>query len=202
MNFKLKNRKIERSESPMIEISTFDECSTIGLARLWLEKWYLTAGKNAERQIRRLQVDENLATVAQLKGWKEQKGIQNGYIMLMSSLLNGDLDPVILRLNYDVGASRYDQLYGPASGSLTYRELYEQIRKFMRLEPKRSLRLVEFRPWLRYVTKEHPLSEQSALPCDDSQCLFLLGTTIAAFTYVHLREDSEDSEEYECIGRV
>ena len=151
-----------------------------------LETWYAAASANAERQIRQLQVDENLFKVSQIEGWQKLKGTQNGYIMLVTSLLHGESVPVILQLNYKEGTLGYKP-----TGGLTYRQLRDQIRKFMQLEPKVSLRVMEYKPWMRYITREHPLPEYSALPCGNGQCTFLLGATLLAFTYVHLESALE-----------
>ena len=152
------------------------------MAALCLGKWYAAASANAERQIRRLQVDENLVKVSQIEGWQKLKGAQNGYVMLVTSLLQGESLPVVLKLNYEENTLGYK-----ASGGLTFRRLHEQLQKFMQLEPKVSLRLMEYRPWMRYITMETlDALHHTALPCCDSQCTNLLGTTLVAFTYVQL----------------
>ena len=68
-----------------------------------LETWYAAASANAERQIRLLQVDDNLVKVSQLEGWQKLKGGRNGYAVLVTSLLQGESVPVVLRLNYEEG---------------------------------------------------------------------------------------------------
>ena len=179
---KLKNRRLT-----LAEVHAF---TARRVAVTCLGKWYAAASANAERQIRSLQVDENWATVSQIEGWQQLQGAQNGYVMLVTSLLQGESFPVVLNLNYEEGTLGYKP-----TGGLTFRRLHTQLRNFMQLEPKVSLRVMEYRPWMRYIIMGHPLPECSALPCCDSQCTYLLGTTLVAFKYVHLDSATEHSEE-------
>jgi len=124
-----------------------------------------------------LQSDANLQAVASIPGWMKKKGIRNGYIM-MCTLLNATPKPLILELDYEASAS----------GSLTYRQLHQQVRNKLGLEPKVSLRMTPFRPWHLHLTKSFPIPEDRALRATDAKCTWLLGTTILYYTYVHLRE--------------
>ena len=81
-----------------------------------LGKWYVAASAKAERQIRWLQVDENLVKATPIEGWQKLKGANNRYVMLVKSLLQGESFPVVLKLNYEEGTLGYK-----ATGGLTFR---------------------------------------------------------------------------------
>ena len=87
---------------------------------------------------------------------------------MLTSLLSGTPRPVILKLDYE----RHP------TGGLTYRELHDQIRNYLLLEPKVSLRMCPERPWYRHMWKAVPIPEHRALSASDAQCRNLLGTTL------------------------
>ena len=142
------------------------------VAKQALGHWYADAYERAERQIPLLQIESNLQEVSSIPGWQAQKGLRNGYAMLIS--LNGNRKPVILVLDYEARAS----------GGLTYRQLYQQVRSSLHLEPKVSLRMVAFRSWYRYVTTSLPCPEHLAIPCHNGQCTHILGTTLLYYCYI------------------
>ena len=141
-------------------------------AKVALKKWYSIGFDIANAKLPRIQVDSNLKVVAQIPGWQANKGSKNGYIML-TTLVNGDITPMIVVLNY---AEK-------ASGGLTGRSLHQQVRATLNLEPKVFLRMVPFRPWYHYMQKDLPVPEKRALPANDVQCTRLLGTTVLYYTY-------------------
>ena len=77
--------------------------------------------------------------VASIPGWSKRKGSRNGYVMLCN-VFSGTQKPIVLVLDYTRGG-----------GGLTYRQLHVQIRAFLKLEPKVSLRMIASRPWYRYL---------------------------------------------------
>ena len=141
-------------------------------AKLALEEWYQRGFSNANSAIRQLQIESNLKIVKAIPGWQEKKGNDNGYVML-DMWLSGAQKPVVVTLDYKQ----------KACGGLTYRQLHDQIRMALELEPKVSMRLRRYRPWCRYMLKKHPIPESSALPAHDAQCTHLLGTTLWCYTY-------------------
>ena len=141
-------------------------------AKLALEKWYKRGVSNADSAIRELQIESNLKIVKAIPGWQENKGNDNGYVML-DMWLSGAQRPVVVTLDYKQ----------KACGGLTYRKLHEQIRMALELEPKVSMRLRCYRPWCRYML-DMPFPESSALPANDAQCTHLLGTTLWCWPYV------------------
>ena len=141
-------------------------------AKLALEEWYKRGFSNADSAIRELQIESNLKIVKAIPGWQENKGNDNGYVML-DMWLSGEQRPVVVTLDYNQ----------KACGGLTYRQLHDQIRVALELEPKVSMRLRRYRPWCRYMLKKHPIPESSALPANDAQCTHLLGTTLWCYTY-------------------
>ena len=146
-------------------------------ARQALCQWYERGYRYANASIPNMQRDSNLKVVAAIPGWQAQKGERNGYVMLLS-LWSGKLTPAILYLTY---ADRK----GFRAGGLTYRELHRQVREFLKLEGKFSLRMWPLRPWCRYICNSHPIYERLALPATDDQCRHLLGTTLLYDPYVH-----------------
>ena len=151
---------------PLLEAETRD------VARSALREWYHSGFCKADSAIRELQIESNLKIVKAIPGWQENKGNDNGYVML-DMWLSGEQRPVVVTLDYNQ----------KACGGLTYRQLHEQIRMALELEPKVSMRLRRYRPWCRYMRKKHPIPESSALPAHDAQCTHLLGTTLWCYTY-------------------
>ena len=164
---KLKNRSLTRDEA--------HEHIVRSIAKVVLQDWYSTGYSRANALMPRIQIDDNLKKVASIPGWQEEKGLRNGYVMLLSSL-SGRRVPVILQLEYGT----------IACGGITYRQLHHQVRAALQLEPKHSLRMCPFRPWYRHMTGSIPVPEKRALPASDGQCRHLLGTTLWYYCYVHL----------------
>ena len=146
-------------------------------AKYALQGWYESACRRADAIIPTLQIESNLAVVASMPRWQENKGIRNGYVM-MCTLLDATPRPLILELDYNK----------KASGGLTYRQLHRQVRERLGLEPKVSLRMCPFRPWHLHIKRSFPIPEAHAIPATDAQCRHLLGTTVLYYTYVHLRD--------------
>ena len=174
---KLKNQPLylpKEAESVAKRVARSKEEAVIAriAAKQALVRWYADAYKRAEREFRLLQIESNLKEVSLIPGWQAQKGSRNGYVMLIS--MNGDQKPVILTLDYEARPS----------GGLTYRQLHQQVRSALHLEPKVSLRMVAFRPWYRYVTTSCPCPEHRAIPCHDAQCVHLLGTSLLYYCYI------------------
>ena len=151
---------------PLLEVEARD------VARSALREWYHRGFCKADSAIRKLQIESNLKIVKAIPGWQENKGNDNGYVML-DMWLSGAQRPVVVTLDYEQ----------KACGGLTYRKLHEQIRMALELEPKVSMRLRRYRPWCRYIL-DMPFPESSALPANDAQCTHLLGTTLWCYTYV------------------
>ena len=160
---KLKNRSLTRDEA--------HEYIVRSIAKVVLQDWYSTGYSRANALMPRIQIDDNLKKVASIPGWEEEKGLKNGYVMLLSSL-SGREAPVILQL--------------ARGGRITYRQLHHQVRAALQLEPKHSLRMCPFRPWYRHMTGSIPVPEKRALPASNGQCRHLLGTTLWYYCYVHL----------------
>ena len=142
-----------------------------------LQQWYRRGRVNADAAIPMMQIENNLKRVKAIPGWRDEKGNENGYVML-DMLVSGELRPVIIVLDF----TRH------SCGGLTYRQLHRQIRGALELEPKVSLRLRCLRPWLRYM-RDTPFPEHSILPDTDVKCTHLLGTTLSCYLYVHQRSE-------------
>ena len=142
-----------------------------------LKKWYRIGYQRAEESIPKMQRLSNLGIVASIPGWCKQKGTRNGYVML-TSLLSGELRPVILALDYEIHPS----------GGLTRRQLHQQVRVALELEPKVSLRMRPSRPWYQHMQGRFPIPEHLAINALDHLCTHLLGTTLLYYTYVHLTD--------------
>ena len=97
---------------------------------------------------------------------------------MVCTLLNATPKPLILELDYEASAG----------GTIMLRQLHQQVRNKLGLEPKVSLRMTPFRPWHLHLTKSFPIPENRAIIACDAKCTFLLGTTILYYTYVHLRD--------------
>ena len=143
------------------------------VARDALQRWYLRGYERADALIPQLQINSNLCQVAILPGWLERKGLSNGYVMLVS-LFNGYPRPMIVRLDFG----------SHPAGRLTGRQLHQQARLFLRLEPKHSLRMIPHRPWYRYIVDCSPVPERRAILANDAQCRYVLGTTLIYWLYV------------------
>ena len=82
-----------------------------------LQQWYRRGRVNADAAIPMMQIEINLKRVNAIPGWREEKGNNNGYVML-DMLVSGELRPVIVVLDFTSNPS----------GELTYRQLHRQIR--------------------------------------------------------------------------
>ena len=65
--------------------------------------------------------------------------------------------------------------------------VHQQIRKALELEKKHSLRICRWLPWTRHTVGDIPLPEDEVLPCNDTVCNGILGTTLLYYVYAHLR---------------
>ena len=63
----------------------------------------------------------------------------------------------------------------------------DPIRKALELEKKHSLRICRWLPWIRLTVGDIPLPESEVLPCNDTVCNGILGTTLLYYVYAHLR---------------
>ena len=177
---KLTNKPLSRDDAKMAALARAlqrDETIANEVAKAALNSWYDTGYSRARQLILEEQIESNLKVVASMPGWKERKGIRNGYIM-MRSLFNEVPRPVILELDYK----------DHHSGGLTYRELHRQDRTSLGLEPKVSLRMCPLMPWYRHIKCSFPIPEAHAIPAHDRQCRHLLGTTLLYYSYVHLSD--------------
>ena len=173
---KLKNRSLQRGEAALFAARTAlrrEEFIAKQEAKAALKKWYETGYIRAEYEIPKMQIESNLKVVASIPGWQDKKGLRNGYIMI-TTLFDGTPRPIFLELNYR---------YKP-TGGLTYRQLHQQVRQTLQLEPKVSLRMCSYRPWYRHAQTSSPVPEHLALPANDTQCRDLLGTTVLCYLYV------------------
>ena len=175
---RLQNKRIERNAEYFRQQAVVVAQQAANVA---LSQWYVTAFRKVERMITEVQREENLAQVAAIPNWQLQKGAQNGYVMIVSSV-NLEPRPVIIELDYNKAT-------GHSTGGISYRGLHQQIRQALRLRPECSLRIRKYRPWIVYMVKNFWCPEHLALPSHDSQCRFLLGTTLLVWTYVHLTEE-------------
>ena len=94
-------------------------------AKVALQDWYSRCYDRAQDIIPRMQIQSNLEMVAAVPGWTEEKGLNNGYVMLRN-MVNGEPRPMIVVLDY---ASH------PAGG-VTGRQLHKQVRQKLQLEAK------------------------------------------------------------------
>ena len=106
-------------------------------------------------------------------------------------LFSGRPKPIVITLEY---GERH-------RGGLTYRQLHQQIRQALELEPKVSMRLRCHRPWCRYML-DMPIPERSALPSHDAQCRHLLGTTLSCYLYVHFTTEEDEDDFYDDDGQM
>ena len=160
---------------------TLVEAEAHAVARSALAGWYRRGFVAADSAIPKLQIETNLKIVSSIPGWQEAKGVRNGYVML-DMHFSGRLKPIVITLEYE---ERHRGSGTWMRGGLTYRQLHQQIRQALELEPKVSMRLRCHRPWCRYMLGM-PIPEQSALPSHDGQCRHLLGTTLFCYLYIHL----------------
>ena len=148
-------------------------------AKAALKQWYHRALCDAEEQIAKVQLDENLFLLRRVQDWHKQKNIKDGYFMMVTPH-NWEPRPVILKLDYTDAAYNEDRW-----GGLTKRQLHQQIREHLKLKPVDSLRIRKFRPWLMYMVENFPIPESSALFCNDDQCRDLMGTTLLICWWRH-----------------
>ena len=169
---------------------TLQEADAHAAARSALAGWYRCGFDAANSAIPKLQIETNLKMVSSIPGWREAKGERNGYVML-DMPLSGRLMPIVITLEY----GERGRVSGTwIRGGLTYRQLHQQIRQALELEPKVSMRLRCHRPWCRYM-RGMPIPEESALPSHDGQCRHLLGTTLSCYKYIHLTtEEDQDAK--------
>jgi len=168
---KLKNRSLGLKEAQEYAAKALAKDMAIAA----LECWYRIGYNRANARIPSIQVESNFKEVAAIPGWQERKGRKNAYVML-TTVVDGTPRPTILELDYE----------RKLTGGLTYRQLHQQVRQALRLEPKVSLRMCSARPWCRHVLRSFPVPEHRALPATNAQCTHLLGTTLVYYTYVHL----------------
>ena len=175
---KLKNRTLTREDVAALAEAEFT-MSASAAAKAVLEDWYRRCYDRANRMIPKMQIDSNLEQVAAIPGWIEQKGLENGYVMLRT-MVNGELKPMIVVLDF----TRHP------CGEISGRELHKQVRQKLQLEKKYSLRMVPDRPWYYHITTRCPVPEHLAIPASNSDYKHLLGTTLLIFLYDHLHGSS------------
>lgn len=168
---KLTNRPLTRKEAQAAAAAAEKSCARKA-AQAALQHWYKRGYDIANATISKHQVNNNLKEVAAIPGWTQRKGYENGYIMLRS-LLSAAAEPMIVVLDYT----------DKASSRLTYRQLHTQVREYLKLHRKSSLRLCPFRPWYLYMRTAFPVPEKRALPANDESCTHLLGTTVLYYVY-------------------
>ena len=164
---KLQNRPITKEEARQLDDLWSAKKSAKKQAKVSLKAWYAIAYTRANAQIPKMQIDYNLKIVSAMPAWLLSKGKRNGYVML-HSLLAGTLIPVILELDYE----------SHCTGGLTYRQLHRQVREFLKLGPRDSLRLCPERPWYRHMQCKVPFPAHRALGVSDDQCRHVLGTPL------------------------
>ena len=162
---KLKNRSLRLEE--------VQAAAAKDAAKGALQHWYERCHYRANVIIPKMQIDSNLKEVATIPGWLEQKGLRNGYVMLIN-FISGTKKPMIVLLDFEYHRS----------GGLTGHQLHQQTRQFLGLELKHSLRMVSYRPWYRYIQSSHPLAEHRAVQATNAQCKHVLGTTLLYWPYV------------------
>ena len=111
--------------------------------------------------------------------------------------------PIFIELDYSVrGEDRWGRVsesyylanYEHLDNRITYRQLHQQIRQGLELHPAASLRLIESRPWYRYIEDTCCVPEHRALPATDVQCQHILGTTLMYYSYIHMTEEKRSAE--------
>jgi hypothetical protein len=186
-SFELKGAMPPKLKNKSLGLKEAQEYAANALARdmaiAMLECWYRTGYKRANALMPHVQIDENFEEVAAIPGWQEQKGPRNGYVML-TTLFVGTLTPCILQIDYRK----------KCWGGLTGRQLHQQVRKQLQLEPKESLRMIPARPWYRYVVTGDPIPEHRAILANDVERSHLLGTTLLWTAYVRRSTDPDDDE--------
>ena len=166
---KLVNKSISRDDS----INSTARQTARKEAGIALQGWYDKAFHLVDRHlIPEQQVKDNLKIVRGMTEWQQRKGVRNGYIMLCS-LCDSTPKPMIVELDH--------------AGSVTFRQLHQQVRKWLNLPMEASLRMCPSRPWYRHFKTAEPVPEEKAIGAGDVRCTKLLGTTIL-YVYVHRRD--------------
>ena len=137
-----------------------------------LTTWYRTGFYKANARLPQIQNEDNLRDLRYVHGWKGKKQSKDAYIMLRGHL-SGSLTPVVLHLDFSV----------VPGGTLTFRQLHQQMRCHLQLSAKLSLRLCPDRPWYNYIESDIPVPENHALPAHDTKCHHLFGTTLRYHYY-------------------
>ena len=182
MRLKLSNRSLPRPAPAQVVLRTAEDelrdshAAALRVAKDALQGWYAKGFHNVNKSISKMQIDDNLQVVASIPGWTERKDERNGYVMLIS-LFDGSRKPMIVILE-ECWRRKTGKRSGWFTGGLTYRQLHQQIREGLGIEPLVCLRMCPFRPWYRYVQESIPVPESHALPVTDVQCRHLLGTTL------------------------
>lgn len=139
-------------------------------AKRAVRDWLTQGASKVEREIPRLQQQENLKAVQNIPAWSTSKSHRDGYVMLRNPFTAED-KPVVLQLDYDL----------KPAGALTERSLYTQVRACFSLPNSASLRLVPARPWHRFG---NPIPEAEAIAGrKEFQCTHLLGTTLHYYSH-------------------
>ena len=153
-----------------------------------LTSWYRTGFYRADARLPQIQIEENLRSLRYVHGWKDQQPSKDSYIMLRGPF-SGSLIPVVLHLDFSV----------KRLGTLTFRQLYQQIRCHLQLEAKLSLRLCPDRPWHNYIESDVPVPEKQALPANDCECHHLCGTTLR---YLHYGRPFDHPDKWDELEEV
>ena len=157
-----------------VEESLTERAVAMAAAKEALTTWYRTGFYKADARLPQIQIEDNLKDLRYVHDWKDEKQSKDAYIMLRGHF-SGSLTPVVLHLDVpDIWTS---------GGTLTFRQLYQQMRCHLQLSAKFSLRLCADRPWYNYIVSDIPVPENRALPANDSQCNHLLGTTLRYHHY-------------------
>ena len=182
LNKLLKNRRVADLEDANAYYRATAEQTTAYAARHALKAWYERGSRAALQKcdsrkfldgIRRY----NLQSLDNWPDWSGAKHKRDAYVMLFSQF-SGCVQPVALRLTYDP--------IGGGPGKLTRRELHQQLRAHLQLEPKNSLRICPDRPWYKYWTLGITVPEKYAIPADDASSIRYCGLTLRYYVYTHL----------------
>ena len=173
---KLVNKSISRDQARDRAARKFalDESVARKVAATALLRWYEQAYQEVHHHLApEMQVNDNLKIVSAIPGWQQKKGTRDGYVMLCN-LFDSTPKPMIVMLDHE--------------GKVTRRQLYQQVRSWLELENRVSLRMCPFRPWHRYCKSVFPIPEETSIRANDTKCTNLLGTTLLYYNYVHLRD--------------
>ena len=171
---RLRNRPLTPTEQQLLALEAKRSALNLAtqVARSILSEWYQSAADRAHRQLPRMQLKENRQLLQASHELRSRMCINHPFIMLKSML--GEAKPVLLYYDHHC--------------FMTHAQLHTQVRCYLQLTAKDSLRMVPYRPWYNYTTTGMAVPEHRALPRDNNSCRRVLGTTVLYITYVHLIE--------------